>query len=121
MNNRKHIYLSPPNISEAEFSEISKILESGWVAPVGPAIDEFEEKLSAYYPNKSVLALNSGTSALHLALILSGVSDGDKVIVSSFTFTSCANVVFYERAIPIFLDSEESSWNLDPDLLAETY
>lgn len=116
----QRIYLSPPFISNDEFEEVKKAIASGWIAPQGPSIDEFEKKLSLNYVNRSVLALNSGTSALHLALILAGVADGDEILVSSFTFAACANVILYERAIPIFLDSEGSSWNLDP-LILEDY
>ncbi|MEO9485170.1 MAG: aminotransferase class I/II-fold pyridoxal phosphate-dependent enzyme [Ekhidna sp.] len=115
--NQQRIYLSPPDFSKSELNEVSKVFESGWIAPVGPAIDAFEAKLAEKYNDKSVLALNSGTSALHLALILAGVGDGDEVLVSSFTFAACANTVLYERAIPIFLDSDDVSWNLDPDVL----
>lgn len=115
--NKQRIYLSPPRLSDDELAKVMSVLDSGWVAPVGPAIDEFEARLGNNYPAKAVLALNSGTSALHLALILAGVVDGDEVLVSSFTFGACANVILYERAVPIFLDSEELSWNLDPDIL----
>ncbi len=113
----KRIYLSPPNVGDFEKELLASSLESGWVAPVGPSLNAFEAELEKYYPQKSVIALNSGTSALHLALILAGVGDGDQILVSSFTFAACANVVLYERAIPIFLDSEEKTWNLDPELL----
>lgn len=116
MKNQR-IYLSPPNVSNAELHEVEKVIDSGWVAPVGDAIDEFESQLAAHFPGKSVLAVNSGTSALHLALILAGIEDGDEVLVSSFTFAACANVILYERAIPVFIDSENHSWNLDPNLL----
>ncbi|WP_370087205.1 aminotransferase class I/II-fold pyridoxal phosphate-dependent enzyme [Ekhidna sp.] len=115
--NSKRIYLSPPNVDELEKNEVAKVLDSGWVAPVGDAIEEFERELEVHYPEKHVLALNSGTSALHLALVLAGVEDGDQVVVSSFTFAACANVILYERAVPVFLDSERKTWNLDPDLL----
>ncbi|MEO9869222.1 aminotransferase class I/II-fold pyridoxal phosphate-dependent enzyme [Ekhidna sp.] len=113
------IYLSPPNVGKKELSEISHVIDSGWVSSVGSAIDEFEDLLADYYGDRSVLALNSGTSALHLALILSGVEEGDHVLVSSFTFAACANVILYERAVPIFIDSEEYTWNLDPEVLED--
>ncbi|WP_436517041.1 DegT/DnrJ/EryC1/StrS family aminotransferase [Ekhidna sp. To15] len=113
----KYIYLSPPNITKTELTQVRKVMDSGWLAPVGPAIDEFEEKLQDKFQGKRVLSLNSGTSALHLALILAGVEDGDEVLVSSFTFAACANVVLYERAIPVFIDSDNRSWNLDPEIL----
>lgn len=115
----KRIYLAPPNFSNEELDQVDQVITSGWLAPVGPAIDAFEEQLASRYSNKKVLALNSGTAALHLALILAGVEDGDEVLVSSFTFAACANVVLYERAIPVFLDSEEHTWNVDPQILED--
>lgn len=114
----ERIYLSPPNVDNAEAEAVQEVLSSGWIAPIGPALDEFEKQLSSYY-GKNVLALNSGTSALHLALKLAGVEANDIVITSSFTFAACANVIRYEKAVPVFLDSEETTWNLDPELLAE--
>ncbi|SNS83546.1 dTDP-4-amino-4,6-dideoxygalactose transaminase [Ekhidna lutea] len=114
----ERIYLSPPNTGKEEVDGLSGIMDTGWVAPVGPAIDAFETQLSSYVDGE-VLALNSGTSALHLALILCGVKDGDHVIVGNHTFAACANVVLYERAIPIFIDSENTTGNIDPDLLVE--
>ncbi len=115
----ERIYLSPPNVGDMERESLISSLNSGWVAPVGPSIDEFEVELRKYYRGKPVVALNSGTSALHLALILAGVGDGDHVLVSSFTFVACANVILYERAVPVFLDSEDQTWNLDPEVLSE--
>jgi pyridoxal phosphate-dependent aminotransferase EpsN len=119
MSQKSRIYLAPPNIGSNEFNEVSNALKSGWVAPVGPSLDEFENRLRTLFPGKEVLAVNSGTSALHLALKLCGVCDGDRVITSSFTFAACANVILYERAIPILLDSKLTNWNMDPDLLDE--
>ncbi len=115
----QRIYLSPPNAGAEEKEMLNRVLESGWLAPAGTYLDVFEEELGKIYPEKKVLALNSGTSALHLALILSGIAENDQVIVSSFNFVAAANAVRYERAIPVFLDSEPDTWNMDPDLLAE--
>lgn len=115
----QRIYLSPPNVGEKEQKEVLKSLASGWVAPVGPSIDAFESELAKKYESREVVALNSGTSALHLALIMAGVGVNDHVLGSSFTFAACANVVLYQGAIPIFIDSEEETWNLDPEVLAE--
>lgn len=115
----RRIYLSPPNVGEEESGSLRDVIQSGWVAPVGPQLNVFEEELESKFPGKRVLALSSGTSALHLALILSGVSDGDEVLVGSFTFAAAVNVVHYERAIPVFLDSECDTWNIDPNLLSE--
>lgn len=115
----KKIYLSPPNVGEMELKGLQDVLSGGWVAPVGPALNSFEESLSALAERKKVLAVNSGTSALHLALILAGVEKGDEVVIGSFTFAACGNVVKYQGAIPVFLDSEADTWNLDPNLLDE--
>lgn len=118
MRNRR-IYLAPPNVGDHEQAEVLKSLSSGWVAPVGPSIDEFESILARRYEGKEVVALNTGTSALHIALVMAGVSEGDHVLVSSFTFAACANVVLYQGATPIFIDSEDETWNLDPEILLE--
>jgi pyridoxal phosphate-dependent aminotransferase EpsN len=113
------IYLSPPNVGNEEEEELLKVIKGGWISSVGSAIDDFEQNLELIFSNQRVLALNSGTSALHLSLVLSGVGRGDDVIVGSFTFASCANVVLYQGATPVFMDSEAATWNLDPDLLKE--
>lgn len=114
----ERIYLAPPNVGEGEQEEVRKALSGGWVAPVGPSIDKFEEELAKRYVDRAAVALNSGTSALHLALVMSGVKNGDTVLVSSFTFAACANVVLYLGAKPVFIDSERETWNLDPNALS---
>ncbi len=113
------IYLSPPNVGSEEKKELNKVIDDGWIAPVGPHLDSFEKELEKRFNRKRVLAVNSGTSALHLALILAEVGAGDEVIVGTFTFAACANVILYERASPVFMDSESERWNLNPDLLHE--
>ena len=110
-------FLSKPHIDVADLESVRKTMEDGWIAPVGPELNEFENKLEEHFPNKRVLATNSGTSALHLALCLSGVGEGDDVLVGSFTFAAAANVVRYQNANPIFIDSEPKSWNTDPNIL----
>lgn len=117
MNER--IYLSPPNVGEAEEKAAVSVLKGGWVAPVGPKINEFESTLSSHFHGKKVLLLNSGTAALHLSMLLAGVQPGDTVVTSSLTFAACANVILYEKATPVFLDSETDSWNMDPVVLEE--
>ena len=114
------IYLSPPNIDSSETIVISEALESGWVAPIGPKLDQFERILSDYFEGRKVLLLNSGTAALHLSLILSNVGFGDIVLTSTLTFAACANVIRYQNAIPVFIDSDLETWNMDPDAL-ESY
>ncbi len=115
------IYLSPPNVGETEKKLLAQVIDQGWVAPAGPQLELFEKELGERYPGKRVLALNSGTSALHLSLILAGVGSGDIVLVSTFTFAACANVILYQGATPVFVDSEATTWNIDPEKLEEYF
>lgn len=117
---RSKIYLSPPNVGSEEKALLQEVMTEGWISAVGPSIDQFERDLEESHSSRRVLALNSGTSALHLSLVLSKIGNGDQVLVSTFTFAACANVILYQRAIPVFMDSEKETWNLDPDIL-ETY
>ncbi len=119
MTDNKRIWLSPPHIGIDEVSYVMEAFETNWVAPVGPHISSFEKELSRISNNYSVAVLNSGTSAIHLALILLGVSNGDEVICSSFTFSASANPIMYQGAKPVFVDSEEDTWNMCPNLLEE--
>ena len=93
--------------------------DSNWIAPLGPHVDAFEMELAAHVGVPHAAAVSSGTAALHLALRLVGVSPGDDVIVSTLTFVASANAVDYLGARPVFVDSDRSTWNMDPDLLAE--
>ena len=113
------VYLSPPHISDKELELVKEAFASNWIAPLGPHINAFEREMVAYIGVAAATALTSGTAALHLALILAGVSDGDEVICSTFTFSASANVIAYQRGKPVFIDSEADSWNLDPYLLEE--
>ena len=117
MNRR--IYLSPPNTGVLEKERLNEVIDDGWVASSGPQLDLFERKLEERIDGKRVLGVNSGTSALHLALVLCNIGKGDEIVVGSFTFASCANVVMYQGAVPVFMDSETDSWNLNPNLLRE--
>lgn len=96
---------------------IEKAFTQNWVAPLGPNVDNFENALKNFIGVKRVTALNSGTSAIHLALILMGVKPGDEVIASSFTFSATINPIVYLGATPVLIDSELCTWNMDPDLL----
>ena len=116
----KKIYLSPPQLSGYETKFIMKALESNWIAPLGPMVDAFELEFAETIGAKYALALSSGTAAIHLALILAGVKAGDEVLVSTLTFSASANPVMYLGGKPVFIDSEEKSWNIDPDLVSET-
>ena len=113
------IYLSPPDVGPGDLAMIRGAFESGWVAPAGPDLTLFEEEMSAVVGLPHTVALSSGTAALHLALLELGVGRGDDVLVSTFTFAATANAVTYVGARPVFIDSEISSWNMSPDLLAE--
>jgi len=114
------IWLSSPHMSGKEQIYIKDAFESNWVAPLGPNVNGFEEDLQNYLGNNSnVAALASGTSALHLGLILLGVGNGDEVICQTKTFSASANPIIYQGATPIFVDSERDTWNLCPELLEE--
>lgn len=115
----KRIFLSPPHMEGTELGYIHDAFATNWVAPVGPNIDGFEAELANYVETGHAVALSSGSAALHLSLILAGVEPGDEVMVSTFTFSASANPIAYLGARPTFIDSERTSWNMDPDLLAE--
>ncbi len=108
------IWLSPPHMGGQEQKYIQEVIANNWVSSVGPAITLFEESLEHYLGTGSVVALNSGTSAIHLALIMLGVKAGDEVLCQSMTFSASANPILYQGAIPIFVDSELDTWNICP-------
>lgn len=118
MSSQKRIWLSPPHLSGQEASILTETLASGWIAPAGKNIDDFEnaitEKLGG---NLHGVAVNSGTAAIHLGLIRLCIQPGDEVICQSFTFAASANPVVYCGGIPVFVDSEEETWNMDPEWL----
>jgi dTDP-4-amino-4,6-dideoxygalactose transaminase len=111
------LYLSPPSTGALEQSYILRALESNWLAPVGPDLEAFEQEMAREAGREHAIALSSGTAALHLALAVLGVSPDAEVIVPTLTFVAAANAVRYLGARPVFVDSEDSSWNIDPDLL----
>ena len=117
MVNKNKIWLSPPHISENEKKYVDEAFSQNWIAPAGPHIDRFEEKISKISNNYGVTALSSGTASIHLALILLGIKEDDIVICSSFTFSASVNPIFYQGAKPVFIDSERETWNMDPVLL----
>ncbi len=108
------IYLSPPHLTGEEGNYLNEVLASGWIAPMGAFVDEFENQIAQKIGAKYALATNSGTSALHLALLCANIEAGDYVLVSTFTFVASANPILYQNAIPIFIDSDEKSWNICP-------
>lgn len=113
------IYLSPPDVGPTDRGAVVEAIDSGWIAPLGPSVDAFEADLAAVTGRAHACALASGTAGLHLALLVLGVGAGDRVAVSSLTFAATANAIKYVGAEPVLVDSEASSWNLDPDLLEE--
>lgn len=116
----KRIYLCLAHMSGKEQDFIKEAFETNWVVPLGPNVNAFEEELKNFLgENKEVVALSAGTAAIHLGLIQLGVQAGDEVICQSFTFCASANPVNYLGAIPVFVDSEEATWNMDPVLLEE--
>lgn len=116
----ERILLCKPRMSGRELDFIKAALAEDWAVPLGPDCDAFESELEAFAgENKKVATLASGTAALHLALVACGVRPGDEVMVQSFTFCASANPIAYLGAVPVFVDSEKDSWNMDPDLLDE--
>ena len=116
----KRIYLCLAHMSGKEQEFIQQAFDTNWVVPLGPNVNGFEEDLKQFVgQDKEVVALSSGTAAIHLALIACGVQAGDEVICQSFTFCASANPVTYLGAIPVFVDSEADSWNMDPELLEQ--
>jgi dTDP-4-amino-4,6-dideoxygalactose transaminase len=115
--NKSKIWLSSPHIGNIELQYVNEAFETNWIAPLGPHVNAFEKGLQAQTQTKHAAALSSGTSAIHLALILLGVKSGDTVFCQSITFSASANPIAYQGAIPVFIDSEEDTWNMDPILL----
>ena len=117
---QNRIYLCLAHMSGNEQKFIQEAFDTNWVVPLGPNVDAFETELENYIgENKKVVALTSGTAAIHLALVACGVKAGDEVITQSFTFCASANPITYLGATPIFIDSERETWNMDPQLLEE--
>jgi len=117
---QKRIYLCLAHMSGQEQKFIQEAFDTNWVVPLGPNVNGFEEDLKRFVgEDKEVVALSSGTAAIHLALIACGVQAGDEVICQSFTFCASATPVTYVGATPVFVDSEPGSWNMDPTLLEQ--
>ena len=115
----ERIYLSPPHMGGTELAYIQNAFDTNWIAPLGPHVDAFENNLSGFLQVKACAALSSGTAALHLALIQLNVQQSDYVICPTFTFSASATPILYQKAIPVFVDSEKETWNMDPELLEE--
>jgi dTDP-4-amino-4,6-dideoxygalactose transaminase len=113
------IYLSPPHLSGREQALVAEAIASNWISSVGPHLDLFEKWLAAAMQMSGALAVSSGTAALHLALRTLRLQPEDEVLCQSLTFCASANPIAYESALPVFIDSETKSWNLDPQLVED--
>ena len=114
---KNKIWLSSPHIGTNELQYVNEAFATNWIAPLGPHVNAFEQGLQVQTKSSNAAALSSGTSAIHLALILLGVKAGDIVFCQSITFSASANPIAYQGAIPVFIDSEIDTWNMDPVLL----
>jgi len=117
------IYLSSPHMSDEgyEMQYIKEAFDTNWIAPLGPNVDEFEKELASKVGGKHAAALSSGTAAIHMALKAAGVGEGDIVFCQSLTFSATANPIIYQNAIPVFIDSDYETWNMDPNALEEAF
>lgn len=117
----KRIFLSPPHIGDDELHFIRDAFDSNYIAPVGPQIDAFEQEFASHIGVKYAAAVSSGTAALHLLLKYIGIKNDDDVFCSTFTFVASANPILYCGGTPVFVDSNQSSWNMNPELLKYTF
>lgn len=124
MNSAKsHIFLASPHMSEEGYEKeyIKEAFDTNWIAPLGKNVTEFEKEMSAKLGAKKAVALSAGTAAIHMALKSVGISQGDIVFCQSLTFSATANPITYEKAIPVFIDSDKESWNMSPKALEQAF
>jgi dTDP-4-amino-4,6-dideoxygalactose transaminase len=121
MERKKRIFLSSPTMNGHEMEYIEEAFATNWIAPLGENVNQFENSLAEYAGISSAAALSSGTAALHLAVKLAGIKQGDKVFCSDLTFSATANPIAYEKATPVFIDSEMDTWNMDPEALEKAF
>lgn len=117
----KRIYLSSPTMHGDEQRFVQEAFDTNWVAPLGPNVDAFEKEICAYTKAGYAAALDSGTAAIHLALKLAGVQEGDIVFAPSLTFSATCNPIMYEKAVPVFIDCEPDTWNMSPQALEQAF
>jgi dTDP-4-amino-4,6-dideoxygalactose transaminase len=119
----ERIYLSSPHMSDEGYEKhyLNEAFATNWIAPLGKNVNEFEKELAAKVGSKDAAALTSGTAAIHLALKAAGVGEGDIVFCQSLTFSATANPIIYQNAIPVFIDSNDESWNMCPKALEEAF
>lgn len=117
----KRIYLSSPTMHGEEQEFVKEAFDTNWVAPLGPNVNNFEKELAEYVGISHAAALSAGTAAIHLALRILGIGQGDVVFVSSLTFSATCNPIVYENATPVFIDSEKDTWNMSPEALERAF
>ena len=113
------IKLSIPHLAGNEKKYVDQAIESTWIVPLGPMVDEFEHRLEKFLDVPNVVALSAGTAAIHLGLVMAGVKRDDEVICQDLTFSASCNPIVYLGARPVFVDSERDTWNMDPVLLEQ--
>lgn len=118
---RKKIYLSSPTMHGEEQEFIKEAFDTNWVAPLGPNVNAFEKEMTEYTGAGHASALSAGTAAIHLALRILGIGEGDVVFAPSLTFSATCNPVIYEKAAPVFIDSEKDTWNMSPEALKRAF
>ncbi len=118
---KRKIYLSSPHMGEEEIKYVLEAFDTNWIAPMGPNVENFENEIANFVKVKRGLALSSGTSAIHMALKLLDVKNNDLVFCSSLTFVASCNPIMYERAVPVFIDSEPESFNMSPKALKRAF
>ena len=123
MAENKKIWLASPHMSDEGYEQqyVQEAFDSNWVAPLGPNVNEFEKELAAKVGSKHAAALTSGTGAIHLALKAAGVGEGDIVLCPTLTFSATANPIIYQNARPVFIDSDEETWNMSPKAIEEAF
>ncbi|MBQ6786553.1 MAG: aminotransferase class I/II-fold pyridoxal phosphate-dependent enzyme [Lachnospiraceae bacterium] len=121
MAEKKRIYLSCPTMHGEEQKFVQEAFDTNWVAPLGPNVTKFEEEMAAYTGCGHAAALSAGTAAIHLAVKLLGIKQDDVVFVSSLTFSATCNPISYEKAKPVFIDSEPDTWNMSPKALRKAF
>ncbi len=114
---KNKIWLSSPHLTGEEQKYVTEAFKTNWVAPLGPNVNGLEQDICNYTGAKACSAFSSGTAAIHLALIILEVEEGDEILCSSFTYIAMINPIRYQKAIPVLIDSEKDTWNMNPELL----
>lgn len=117
----KRIYLSSPTMHGDEQRFVKEAFDTNWIAPLGPNVDALEQEICDYTGAGCAAALDSGTAAIHLAIKLAGIKEGDIVFAPSLTFSATCNPIVYEKAVPVFIDCEPGTWNMSPEALERAF